>query len=232
MAEFLTTKGIGSEIERIIRTAQNFVYLLSFNVNIRQEYLDRIVTATNRGVKVKLVYGVDRIDEASFQSLSKLNNVQILQRKGLHAKIYINENELVITSMNLSDYSENNNVEIGIRILKNQNAKVYGEALQEVLEVIESADITRPMMPISVAGKNRNIVKLKGKTKSSNKGYCIRCKSKIKFDREKSLCTSCYKVWSGWEDEYYGEEYCHNCGKKTYGDTCYAEPLCNKCYYG
>ena len=231
MPEFLTTKGISFQIERIISNAEEFAYLMCYNFKIMDEYVERIINATNRNVKVKVIYGVEKIDEKTFKTLSEINNLQILHRPHLHAKMYLNEKELVLTSMNLYEYSENNNVELGLRITKEEEeGKIYREAFQEALEIIHSAKIMRPSMPISVGGKSETFIKkeksrvVKKKTSAANNGYCIRCKKTIKHNRSRPLCDYHYGDWIQWHNPYYEEKYCHKCGRKTYGDTCYAEP--------
>lgn len=62
----------------------------------------------------------------------------------------------------------------------------------------------------------------------SNKGYCIRCKTSIKFDLEKPLCWDCYKTWSVYEDHFYKEKFCISCGEEN--NTNFNKPACLTCF--
>lgn len=66
-------------------------------------------------------------------------------------------------------------------------------------------------------------------SRTTDKGFCIRCKTKIKNDRERPYCLDCYKIWAIYENPNYEENFCHECGKK-YSAT-FIFPLCNECYY-
>lgn len=62
-------------------------------------------------------------------------------------------------------------------------------------------------------------------------GYCIRCRTRIGFDRERPLCRDCWSIWNrfGWRG--YPEKHCHQCGADwTEGNI--NLPLCDSCYWG
>lgn len=52
--------------------------------------------------------------------------------KNLHAKCYLNENEAIITSMNLYEFSQMNNNEMGIHLTKSGNPELSQAAYDEV----------------------------------------------------------------------------------------------------
>ncbi len=60
--------------------------------------------------------------------------------KDLHAKCYLNESEAIITSMNLYEFSQVNNNEMGIYIVKETDALLYNEIYEEVKRLIRISD--------------------------------------------------------------------------------------------
>jgi phosphatidylserine/phosphatidylglycerophosphate/cardiolipin synthase-like enzyme len=64
-------------------------------------------------------------------------HVQILEN--LHSKIYLNEHEALITTMNLSYYSTQNNYEIGTYLTKDDDAGQLQQLRDHVNELLELA---------------------------------------------------------------------------------------------
>ena len=60
--------------------------------------------------------------------------------KDLHAKCYLNENDVIITSMNLYEFSQVNNNEMGIFIEKSNDPELYKEVYDEVQRLIRTSD--------------------------------------------------------------------------------------------
>ncbi len=62
-------------------------------------------------------------------------------------------------------------------------------------------------------------------------GYCIRCGKDISYNPQIPYCKKCYYTWNKYGGyEYYSENYCHQCGKSSYG-ICFDRPECKSCYY-
>lgn len=79
----------------------------------------------------------------------------------------------------------------------------------------------------STIQQNNNVAE----QQETHKGYCIRCGRKIRYDTFAPYCRSCYYTWDRYGgNPYYKENYCHCCGKDTYG-ICYDRPECKSCYY-
>lgn len=127
---------------------------------------------------------------------------------------------MVITSLNLYDYSIKNNREMGVYIKRGEDQKPFNDALSEANSIIQSSNVEK----IS-AMRKPDVEKEDIGTKT---GICIRHHETIPFNPDKPLYTSCYKVWVEFGDPDYPENYCHACGEKA--DTSYRKPLCKKCF--
>lgn len=208
MAEFLTTKGIASNIEKIIIEAEEEIIIISPYIKFSQDFINRIIEASENGVNVKIVYGKELLKQSQKKLLDSLN-IDLYFLENLHAKCYYNEKSMIITSMNMYDYSEINNREMGILIDANEDYKIFEKAKKEALSIFKYATVEK--------------IKYK-----MEKGHCIRCNDKINFNPQKPFCRDCFTEWNYWENYDYEENYCHCCGKKH--NTTMKAPQCLNCF--
>lgn len=216
---FLTTKQIAGEIEGIMRSANEFIILISPFLNISDMYIERLAEATNKKIKVDIVFGNKDMRKFEQVKLSNIKKLNIYYLKMLHAKCYINENDAVITSMNLYEYSEMNR-EMGIHVSKDENVEIYNEIYNEAISIIKNADNYYI---------NEQVNENRGQYVGEPTGTCIRCGVRVSLDNKRPLCTLCYKTWTNFSDEDYKENYCHICGKEH--NSSMRKPLCRSCFH-
>jgi hypothetical protein len=223
MAEFLTTSGSISTIERIIKQAQSKLVIITPYVQLSQNFYERLKDADRRGVKLTFIYGKEDLNELELAKLNELKNIQLLFSENLHAKAYFNEQEAVISSMNLYAYSEKNR-EMGILIKKSVDPTAFNELVQEVMSIKDHCVVPKkPSVDFKPIVTQKNEYK-----KEKAKGYCIRCEERIKLNIDKRFCKDCYDEWVMYENEDYKEQCCHECGKSV--STSMAKPLCKSCF--
>lgn len=63
--------------------------------------------------------------------------------KNLHAKCYMNEEMCIITSLNLYEFSQVNNNEMGILIQRSEDGQLYKDAYEEAQRIIRISDEVR-----------------------------------------------------------------------------------------
>lgn len=236
MAEFLTTNGASYHIERIIMDAQTTLVLISPFLRLSENFFTRLRDADRRGVKIVLVYGKDELSEQEWEKLAQLENLALRYLENLHAKCYFNEQEMVITSMNLYDFSEKRNREMGVLVVDKKDKELFSEVIKEAKSIVNSS-VKKELKPtlgdvlkkVGVALGTAVKEELNEKYSSSGvNGYCIRCGTKIRHNLEKPYCRECYEEWSKWENPDYMESYCHTCGKDEL--TTMEKPQCRSCY--
>jgi phosphatidylserine/phosphatidylglycerophosphate/cardiolipin synthase-like enzyme len=233
MAEFLTTNKSLSAIEEIITQAKRELVLISPFVQIPEKLFRKLKDTTEKGVRLILVYGKKKeLNPDVKGQLAELNNITVLYRETLHAKCFFNEEQMVITSMNLYDYSEKND-EMGILLSIHDDESLFQKARDEALSIVRSAEKikikdttlekfvkdTRPL-----ADGFKVITDSFGLT--TQEGFCIGCHSPIDFDTKRPLCKSCFPKWAKYRTRFVGG-YCHKCGKHT--KTTKSGPLCASC---
>lgn len=140
MANFLTTSATTYLIEELIRNAEQRVTLISpylkFNARIRQLIEDRATS----GICFDIVYGKKKLNEAEEQWLAGLAGLNLYFCKNLHAKCYLNEDHCVITSMNLYEFSQVNNSEMGVLLSRQADADAFRDATQEAQTILRMSE--------------------------------------------------------------------------------------------
>ncbi len=116
MADFLTTSGTSHHIENIIMDAKAKLVLVSPYLKLSKTFFERLKDASGKGVSIKIVYGKDELKPNERNSLAELKNAELFYFQNLHAKCFFNESKMVITSMNMYEFSEKTNREMGILI--------------------------------------------------------------------------------------------------------------------
>jgi len=140
MVQFLNTAQAYSEIENIISKAENRLVLISPYIQIPHPLIERLTYASEkRDVNITLVCRKDNLNKHEFNSLKRINRLEILNLPNLHAKCFFNENSMVITSLNLYEHSQINNREMGILITQNEDSAAYSDAKAEAEFIIQTA---------------------------------------------------------------------------------------------
>ena len=153
-------------------------------------------------------------------------------REHLHAKCYMNESRALITSMNLYEFSQQNNDEMGILLDRGDDTELYGAVKREAERILELSDepedrVTR----VDESEANGEPSRSGGAGRQSTlpeMGYCLRCAETVPFSFERPYDGRHYSSWAKFKNKDYEENHCHTCGKVH--KTSMAKPLCLKCY--
>src|SRR5690554_4799089 len=229
MAKFLTTSGTSHHIENVMISAKKKLVLISPYLQISKTFFERLKDAANKNVEIKIIYGKSELKPNEQNSLAQLKNIELFYFENLHAKCYFNESEMVITSMNMYEFSEKNNREMGVFITKADDSELFQNAVEETLSIIRSSELInlsrteRTFYPEAPNNPNDNY-----ETIHPNRGYCIRCEERIPFDIDKPYCWKCFTTWSQFENPDYEENVCHICGE--FEGSTMVKPVCYSCY--
>ena len=123
---------------------------------------------------IRIVYRENKLQLDENNWLESQIGIRTSLCKNLHAKCYINENEAIITSMNLYEFSQQNNNEMGIYISKAEDTDLYNAALEEVqrlLTISEEIRVTVKKVTADTSPKTeKKVIETKpAYTKSSDK---------------------------------------------------------------
>lgn len=114
MAKFLNTEKIVHWIKEIITSAEDELIIIVPYIKTSSRIYDSLYQADQKGVDITLIYREDKLSSSEKNKLLSLQNLNLLHHPNIHAKCYYNGDLLLICSMNLYDYSEKNNREMGV----------------------------------------------------------------------------------------------------------------------
>jgi hypothetical protein len=240
VAKFLKTNDISAQLENIIRGSEagEKLVLVSPYVQVSPRLFENLKDANKRRVKITLIYGKKELEAEEREKLDTLQNLSLYFKESLHAKCYYNEKQLIITSMNLYDFSEKTNYEMGVLVQKDEDRAIYDLAVEEVEIIRGNSDVIKGPSSLAAMGKAVMGKVVMGVMNDFNdlvddaagtprKGFCVRCGQPIDFDTRHPLCPAHYAKWSVYKKPDYPEKYCHRCGESS--KVSKREPLCPVC---
>jgi len=222
-----TNDEVASQVLDIIREAQKYVIIVTPYLKLWRHAQAAFSLAVKRSVKVAAVVRCQDgilVDSDNDDVIWLQNNgVKMLMAEYLHAKIYLNEHAVLVSSMNLTEFSTRNSLEIALLIKdKEVGRQVRGYVTQSLMPLAVPVMGTRP------EPTHRPTREPRRSDSPGVAGVCIRCGLPIALNPSRPLCPRCYEVWNQWGDEDYPEDFCHVCGHPS--GTAYARPLCRNCY--
>ncbi len=120
--KFIADNQINVELEYLIRDADKYLILISPYIKLHERLKrDLLSKVNNPELRIIIVFGKNEdglhksLLKEDFEFFKQFKNIEIRYSSRLHAKYYASEDR-AITSMNLYDYSQNNNIEVGIMI--------------------------------------------------------------------------------------------------------------------
>ena len=208
-----TDDQVSGRILEVLIQAEEYVVLITPYLSLSDHLRNEILTTINRGVSIEIVIRQDEVSQ-DLEQLSWLLNagVEVYSEEYLHAKLYLNEHSIVVSSMNLTANSSSKSKDIAIII---QNSQDQSDIRSYVETLVEFAN---PVVTDADQG-----------THDSFMGLCIRCGSPLSFEPGKPLCNDCFASWVNHPDPHHEESYCHACGTDEWEVTV-ANPLCGPCY--
>jgi len=233
MAEFLTTTGISYNLEELIKNSDEKLFLVSPYLQIASSLKHLIEERDLRKIDIRIVYRKDnKINAEDMSFLQELTSVKISACENLHAKCYLNENTAIIASMNLYQYSQQNNREMGIKVEKEKEPDLYNNIFKEVMVILQTSqqpEFSVKKIETDAPTASKNVpTKINKKHQKKDMGFCIRCGNDLKFNPEKPLCYKCFKSWGKYSNSEYTEKFCHACGNEH--NSTAAKPVCYACY--
>lgn len=234
MAKFINTRKAVSEIEDQIKNAGERLILISPYLKLSKDFKELLTYRNNQDKITTVIFGKQELNPDEMKFLQGLRFVVLKYHEDLHAKCYLNDNKMIITSLNLYEFSMANNKEMGVLIDKNDQAdsQLFEDALKEVDYINQTSqrfdlNATKRTSSKHVEVKNSKDKPLSTLT-SNGKGFCIRTGVEIPFNVEKPLCYEAFKRWNEFGDPDYPEKFCHFSGESSNGETSVSKPILKK----
>lgn len=234
MAKFINTRKAVSEIEDLIKNAGERLILVSPYLKLSKDFKELLTYRNSKDKITTVIFGKQELNPDEMKFLQGLRFVILKYNEDLHAKCYVNDDKMVITSLNLYEFSMANNKEMGVLIDKNDPAdsQLFEDAFKEVDYINQTSQRFELNAPKPTFTKQTDNKSSKEKSATiptkTGKGFCIRTGVEIPFNVEKPLSYDAYKKWNEFGDSDYPEKFCHYSGEPSNGETCVSKPILKK----
>ena len=238
MAEFLTTTGVSYRLEEIIKNASDRLVIISPFLRVNERVKELLEDKNRLKIDVRVIYGKNELRPEENNWLESMDFIRTSFCNNLHAKCYLNENEALLTSMNLYEFSQINNNEMGILVSREEEPDLYKKIMEESMRLVRVSEEIRVKVARVEATENsrENAEAARTRIESTQtlqvpaKGFCIRCKVDLPVNptQLEPHCRGCKASWNRFKNEEYEENYCHTCGKEH--TTTKAKPVCRACF--
>ncbi|MEE9364781.1 MAG: phospholipase D family protein [Cellulophaga sp.] len=177
MAKYLRTSSISAELENLIRDARKELYIISPYLKLSDHVRELLNDKEREKVDVRIIFGKQELAPTEMAFLEDLKYVRLYFSKNLHAKCYLNESKMIIASMNLYEFSQVNNREMGILIdtENEEDRKVYEDATKDIESIIHNSEdfsyVKAPQKILQSEKKPKPEKSTKSKTNFSKSEY-------------------------------------------------------------
>lgn len=211
----------------VLRRARKFAIVVTPYIKLWPLAQQAIQEAIQRPVKVTFYIRQDPedIEKASEHIVWLLQHkVAINTVPNLHAKVYLNESTVIVSSMNLLSSSSQASREFALLV----KDKATSEALRAW--VGESLNNAGEPLDRWLKGLREGTPPSEPSAGAVVMGFCIRGREPIPFNpvKPRPLCQDHYETWAEWSDPDYQEKFCHRCGEPA--NVSFARPFCRKCF--
>ncbi|MEZ8216271.1 phospholipase D family protein [Vibrio sp. 1F148] len=143
MAKFLNTSATNYYLEELIKNASERLILISPFLKLNDRIRELLEDKDRLKIDIRIVYGKSELQPDEINWLKGLSFIRTSFCKNLHAKCYMNESSCIITSLNLYEFSQVNNNEMGIFIDRDEDSDIYKDSYEEAQRIIRISDEVR-----------------------------------------------------------------------------------------
>jgi hypothetical protein len=127
---------------QLLKEAKEKIILVTYSLQVNNQIQERLKTKSKSGTlsEITIIYGNTKLKEKELKWMEEIDDLRVFQKKNLHAKCYISENRAIISSMNLYDYSQTSNIEMGFLIERETDRKAYDSMMEDIADLKINGD--------------------------------------------------------------------------------------------
>lgn len=183
MAKFLNTTGTSYHLEELIKNAKERLILISPYLQFSDRIKELLEDKNRLKIDVRIVYGKTELKPTEISWLKELDYIRTSFCKNLHAKCYLNETTAIITSLNLYEFSQINNNEMGVLIDKQDDTRLYLDTYEEAQRLIRMSE--EPLLAAEQSAPTNSVAPVQPKsTKGFDKLTTAKLAEKIAMDKD------------------------------------------------
>lgn len=142
MSKFLTTSMINAYLEELIKKTKSDLILVSPYLKFSNKIKELLSDLVLSGIRVHIVYGKEilKSDSAQLTWVRSQPHIDLYFYRDLHAKCYLNSSNAIVASMNLYEFSQVNNFEMGVLLSKKADPDAFQDCFDEVLRLQRTSE--------------------------------------------------------------------------------------------
>jgi phosphatidylserine/phosphatidylglycerophosphate/cardiolipin synthase-like enzyme len=219
---FLENHEVTDQIVKLIQNAKEELIIITPYLNLNARMRGALNEARSNGAKISVYYRLEernlKKNAADIKFFTDEIGAEMVYIERLHSKLYLNENNAVMSSMNMVAGSQNDSQEIGIFTDEDKLRRQFKHYSEDMYKRQTKVDYV-PEVKASKAKKS------KPKTAS---GYCIRTGEEVPFNLKKPFSDKSFKSWNKFKNPEFKEKYCHFSGEESNGQTTFSRPILKK----
>jgi len=141
MAKFLGSSATAFHLEQLIKTARERLVLI--NPLLKFSGRTKELLEEKSGLDVQVVYGKCDLQPDEVQGLRGVPFVHTHFCRSLTAKCYVNEQQCIVTSLDLLDFGQVTNNEVGVLISRAEDPDLYNDANEEAQRLLRLSEEVR-----------------------------------------------------------------------------------------
>lgn len=141
MAKFLSTTSLNFYLEELIKKSTKNLILISPYLKINARLKELLEFKSDSDLKVRIVYGKKEMAQSELDWLAGQRHIEVRFCKNLHAKCYMNDANAIISSLNLYEFSQVNNNEMGVLVTRSSDTEAFTDAFEEVSRILRISDL-------------------------------------------------------------------------------------------
>lgn len=143
MAQFLNTSATNYFLEELIKNAKDRLVLISPFLKLNDRIKELLSDKNRLKIDVRIVYGKSELQPEEISWLNEQTYIRTSFCKNLHAKCYLNEEFCIVSSLNLYEFSQVNNNEMGVLFNRTDDVQLYRDAYEEAQRIIRISEEVR-----------------------------------------------------------------------------------------
>lgn len=143
MVEFLATTGVSYHLEELIKQSRERLVLISPFLRLNTRIRELLEDKNRMKIDIRVVYGKSELKPEENNWLEGMTSIRTSYCANLHAKCYMNERAALLTSMNLYEFSQVNNHEMGVLVDRRKSNELYRQIYDEAMRIVRLSDEIR-----------------------------------------------------------------------------------------
>ena len=143
MVEFLATTGVSYHLEELIKQSNERLVLISPFLRLSTRMRELLEDKNRMKIDIRVVYGKSELKPDENNWLEGMTSIRTSFCRNLHAKCYMSERAALLTSMNLYEFSQVNNHEMGVLVDRSQSEDLYRKIYDEAMRILRLSDEIR-----------------------------------------------------------------------------------------